>query len=49
MSRPSGLPLRVVMGVIGRDFGLLSYLQDEGVQWDVTGFHVYPHAAQPAD
>jgi hypothetical protein len=39
----SALPLRVVMGVIGRDFGLLSYLRDEGVQWDVTGYHVYPH------
>lgn len=38
----SGLPLRVIMGVIGRDFGLLSYLQDEGVRWDVTGYHVYP-------
>jgi hypothetical protein len=43
----SALPLRVVMGVIGRDFGLLSYLRDEGVQWDVTGFHVYPHERAP--
>ena len=42
LAASSGLPLRVIMGVIGRDFGLLSYLQDEGVQWDVTGYHVYP-------
>jgi hypothetical protein len=39
----SGLPLRVIMGVIGRDFGFLSYLQDEGVRWDLTGYHVYPN------
>lgn len=44
----SGLPLRVIMGVIGRDFGLLGYLQDEGVQWDVTGYHVYPHNDAPS-
>jgi hypothetical protein len=42
LAASSGLPLRVIMGVIGRDFGFLSYLQDEGVQWDVTGYHVYP-------
>ncbi len=44
----SGLPLRVIMGVIGRDFGLLHYLQDEGLQWDVTGYHVYPHDNAPS-
>ncbi|HSV35654.1 MAG TPA: hypothetical protein VLI46_08850, partial [Ramlibacter sp.] len=38
----SGAPLRVIMGVIGRDFGLLSFLRNQGVQWDVTGYHVYP-------
>jgi hypothetical protein len=39
----SGLPLRTVLGVIGRDFGYLAFLRAQGVQWDVTGFHVYPH------
>ncbi len=42
LASSSGLPLRVIMGVIGRDFGFLSYLQDEGVRWDVTGYHIYP-------
>ncbi len=45
LAASSGLPLRVIMGVIGRDFGFLSYLQDEGVRWDVTGYHVYPSEA----
>ncbi|MEJ7929719.1 hypothetical protein WG922_07015 [Ramlibacter sp. AN1015] len=38
----SGLPLRVIVGVVGRDFGWLTFLRSKGVQWDVTGFHVYP-------
>ena len=39
----SGLPLRVILGVVGRDFGFLRFMRDQGVEWDVTGFHVYPH------
>jgi len=42
----SGLPLRSILGVVGRDFGYLSYMRQQGVQWDVTGFHVYPKADQ---
>jgi hypothetical protein len=41
----SGLPLRSILGVIGRDFGFLSFLRAKGVPWDVTGFHVYPRLA----
>jgi hypothetical protein len=37
----SGLPLRVILGEVGRDFGFLTYMQQQGVQWDVTGFHAY--------
>lgn len=43
----SGLPLRSIMGVIGRDFGLLTYLEQQGVQFDVTGYHIYPHVHHP--
>jgi hypothetical protein len=39
----SRLPLRVIVGTVGRDWGFLKHLRNEGVQWDVTGFHVYPH------
>jgi len=38
----SGLPLRAILGVVGRDFGFLAHMQQQGVQWDVTGYHVYP-------
>ncbi|HZY18404.1 MAG TPA: hypothetical protein VFE82_07975 [Ramlibacter sp.] len=38
----SGLPLRTILGTVGRDFGFLSFMRGQGVQWDVTGFHVYP-------
>jgi len=39
----SGLPLRVILGEVGRDFGFLTFEQQNGVVWDVTGFHNYPH------
>lgn len=42
----SGLPLRTIVGVVGRDFGFLTFLRQQGVQWDVTGFHIYPLASQ---
>jgi hypothetical protein len=40
----SGYPLRVILGIVGRDFGFLTYMQQQGVVVDVTGFHIYPHA-----
>ena len=44
----TGLPLRGIMGTIGRDFGLLDHLRANGVQWDVTGYHSYPHIHHPS-
>lgn len=39
----SGKALRVMLGIVGRDWGFLTYMRDtESVQWDVTGFHNYP-------
>jgi hypothetical protein len=38
----SGLPLRTILGAVGRDFGFLTYMRQQGVQWDVTGYHIYP-------
>jgi hypothetical protein len=39
----SGLPLRILFGQSGRDWGFLRFMQSQGVSWDVTTFHVYPH------
>ncbi len=40
----SGYPLRVILGIVGRDFGFLTYMQQQGVVVDVVGFHIYPHS-----
>ena len=37
----SGLPLRAILGLAGRDFGFLKYMQEKGVLFDVIGFHAY--------
>jgi hypothetical protein len=42
----SGLPLRTILGVVGRDFGFLTYMQQNGVLFDVVGYHIYPHEPQ---
>lgn len=43
----TGRPLRVLFGQSGRDWGLLEYMQREGVQWDVTVWHVYQSLDSP--
>jgi hypothetical protein len=40
----SGYPLRVILGAVGRDFGFLTFMQQQGVVFDVVGFHIYPHS-----
>jgi hypothetical protein len=39
--RAQGAGLRVITGVVGRDYGWLYYLRQNGIDWDVTGTHVY--------
>jgi hypothetical protein len=39
---------RVILGTVGRDFGFLTYMSGQGVTWDITGFHIYPHLADPS-
>ncbi|WP_427913692.1 hypothetical protein ACPWT1_01605 [Ramlibacter sp. MMS24-I3-19] len=34
---------QAILGVVGRDWGFLTYMQQKGVTWDITGFHNYPH------
>lgn len=35
---------RAILGVVGRDFGFLTFMQQMGVTWDVTGAHFYQAA-----
>jgi hypothetical protein len=48
----SGLPLRVILGTTGRDWGFLRFMEAQGVNFDVVGWHHYPaavHASLPSD
>jgi len=42
VSRQARFPLRIILGVVGRDFGFLEHMQQQGVEFDVVGWHVYP-------
>jgi hypothetical protein len=42
----SGFPLRRILGTTGRDWGYLLYATQEGVNWDVVGYHLYAGFAQ---
>jgi hypothetical protein len=44
----SGLPLRVLFGQSGRDWGFLTFMQQQGVQWDVTSWHAYQNIDSPS-
>ena len=38
------LPLRIILGTTDRSFGLLSFMQQHGVIFEVVGYHIYPWA-----
>jgi len=38
----SDLPLRIILGTTDRSFGFLTFMQQEGVIFDVVGYHIYP-------
>jgi hypothetical protein len=40
--RASGLPLRIILGTTDRSFGMLTFMQQQGVLFDVVGYHIYP-------
>jgi hypothetical protein len=42
----SGLPLRVILGAVSNDFGFLQFMQQQGVTFDVVGYHAYPKVTQ---
>ena len=38
----SGLPLRIILGTVNRHWGFLAFMQQQGVLFDVVGYHIYP-------
>ena len=46
----SGLPLRAILGTVNRHCGFLAFMQQQGVLFDVIGYHIYPwEHHQPLD
>lgn len=46
----SGLPLRAILGTVNRHWGFLAFMQQQGVLFDVIGYHIYPmEHHQPLD
>ncbi|NMO13954.1 DUF4214 domain-containing protein [Pyxidicoccus fallax] len=44
----SGVPLRIILGFIGRGYGFLDFMLQQGVQFDVVGYHIYPWRNHPS-
>ncbi len=38
----SGLPIRIILGTVDRRYGFLTFMQQQGVLFDVVGYHIYP-------
>lgn len=47
-AKKSGLPLRIIAGTVGRDWGYLDFLRLQGIDFDVVGYHIYPSFPQAA-
>ena len=41
-----GRPFRVIAGAVGRGWGYLSFLREQGIDFDVLGYHIYPSEGQ---
>jgi hypothetical protein len=46
VAQQSGTTLRVIAGTVGRDWGYLDFLRQNGVDFDVVGYHIYPSLNQ---
>jgi len=42
VANSSRLPLRAILGTVNRHWGFLAYMQQQGVLFDVIGYHIYP-------
>lgn len=40
------LPIRIILGTVDRQFGFLEFMQQQGVLFDVVGYHIYPWEKQ---
>jgi hypothetical protein len=38
----SGVPLRGMLGAVNRDYGFLEFALQNGVTFDIVGYHIYP-------
>jgi len=43
----SGRPLRIILGTVNRHWGFLAFMQQQGVLFDVIGYHIYPWEQHP--
>jgi hypothetical protein len=39
----TGRPLRSILGTVSRNFGFYKFMLTQGVSFDVSGYHIYPH------
>jgi hypothetical protein len=44
--KSSGLPLKIILGTVGRDFYFLDFMLERGVEFDLLGYHIYPQYEQ---
>jgi len=44
----TGRPLRIILGTTDRSFGFLTFMEQQGVSFDVVGYHIYPWEPHPA-
>ena len=48
--KSSRLPLRIILGTVSRHWGFITFMQQQGILFDVVGYHIYPHLKhQPLD
>jgi hypothetical protein len=40
--KSAGLPTRIILGTTSRHWGFLSFMESQGVTFDVVGYHIYP-------
>jgi uncharacterized repeat protein (TIGR02543 family) len=43
----NGLPIRIILGTVDRRFGFLKYMEQQGVLFDIVGYHIYPSENHP--
>ncbi len=48
--KASGLPLRIILGTVSNRYGFLTFMQEQGVKFDIVGYHIYlRYTSKPID